>query len=192
MRVYCKNLTICCDKCLHIAGIQNWHINSSVCIMVSQISVNNYIVSKTHVLPPGRTPWVVPSILGYSRTHGLVLSIPGYSTYRVYTSLVPRLSPSFPSLAVGEGLVHFLTWVMSQTGQIIRTWASCEPHTTSPTLTHWGMQLFWVKRWQCTKAIFVAVHKTEDREFYQVVWSFCVLVGHCAICTLDAELNITR
>ena len=23
-----------------------------------------------------------------------------------------------------------------------------------------------------------------------VVWSFCVLVGHCAVCTLGAELNI--
>ena len=51
---------------------------------MSQISVNNYVVSKTHVLPPGRTSWIVPSILGYSRTHGLLLSIPGYSTYRGY------------------------------------------------------------------------------------------------------------
>ena len=51
---------------------------------MSQISVNNYKVSKTHVLPPGRTPWVVPSIPGYSRTHGLFLSIPGYSTYWGY------------------------------------------------------------------------------------------------------------
>ena len=25
-----------------------------------------------------------------------------------------------------------------------------------------------------------------------VVWSFCVLVGHCAICTLGTELNIAR
>ena len=159
---------------------------------MSQISVNNYVVSKTHVLPPGRTPWIVPSILVYSRTHGLLLSIPGYSTYQGYTSLVPRPSPSFPSLEVGEGLVHFLTWEMSQTGQIIRTWASCKPQKPSPTHTHWGARLFWVEWWQRTKAIHSSQDSLEDREFYQVVWSFCVLVGHCAICTLDPELNITR
>ena len=29
-----------------------------------------------------------------------------------------------------EGLVHFLMWVTSWTGQIIRTWATCKPQKT--------------------------------------------------------------
>ena len=69
--------------------VQQKYVSTSKCVrgypfQCQQISVNNYVVSKTHVLPPGRTPWVVPSILGYSRTHGLLRSIPGYSTYRGY------------------------------------------------------------------------------------------------------------
>ena len=35
---------------------------------------------------------------------------------------------------VGEGLVHFLTWVTSWTGQIMRTWVSCKPQKTWPAL----------------------------------------------------------
>ena len=128
------------------------------------------------------TSWVVPSIPGYSRTHGLLLSIPGYSTYQGYTSLVPRPSPSFPSLEVGEGLVHFLTWEMSQTGQIIRTWVPCKPQKPSPTHTHWGARLFWVEWWQRTKAIHSSQDSLEDREFYQVVW---VLLCTCwTLCNL--------
>ena len=38
----------------------------------------------------------------------------------------------------GEGLVHFLTWVTSRTGQIMRTWATCKPQKTSPARTHWS------------------------------------------------------
>ena len=38
----------------------------------------------------------------------------------------------------GEGLVHFLTWVTSRTGQIMRTWATCKPQKTSPTRMHWS------------------------------------------------------
>ena len=38
----------------------------------------------------------------------------------------------------GEGLVHFLTWVMSRIGQIMRMWVSCKPQKTSPTRTHWS------------------------------------------------------
>ena len=37
-------------------------------------------------------------------------------------------------ILAGEGLVHFLTWVTSQTGQIMRTWASCKPQNF--TCTH--------------------------------------------------------
>ena len=133
---------------------------------------------------------------------------------------------------------------MSQTGQIMWMRASSKPQRTSPT-PHTGVQLFWVKRWQCMKTISL-FHFTRQSggQFYQaktvnthsswiwmqskskkwgrpgnevtwtwfpwppiscvshlemptVVWSFCVLVGHCAIlfqwwlvCTLDAELNI--
>ena len=125
----------------------------------------------------------------------------------------------------------------SRTGQVIRTWASCKPQTTTPTARTGA--LFRVERWQRTKAGFFcrsSRDSREDREFYQaktyslwierkpkskktgkgglgtrllerdfpdrllavsvtwkrcaVVWSFCVLVGHCAVCTLGAELNI--
>ena len=38
----------------------------------------------------------------------------------------------------GEGLIHFLTWVTSRIGQIIRTWATCKPQNTSPARTHWS------------------------------------------------------
>ena len=40
-----------------------------------------------------------------------------------------------------KGLVHFLTWVTSWTGQITQMWVSCKPQTTSPT-PHTGVQLF--------------------------------------------------
>ena len=50
-----------------------------------------------------------------------------YAQMYVYNTLVPRPSPSFPSLAVQlaeEGLVYFLTWVTSWTGQIMWMWAT--------------------------------------------------------------------
>ena len=39
---------------------------------------------------------------------------------------------------VGEGLVRFLTWVTSWTGQIMQMWASCKPQKTLPVRTHWS------------------------------------------------------
>ena len=39
---------------------------------------------------------------------------------------------------VGEGLVRFLAWVTSWTGQIMQMWASCKPQKTLPARTHWS------------------------------------------------------
>ena len=64
-------------------------------------------------------------------------------TEHVYakTSLVPRPRPAFRHLQyrkAGEGLVHFLMWVTSRTGQIMWTWATCKPQKISPVCTHWS------------------------------------------------------
>ena len=66
----------------------------------------------------------------------------------------------------GEGLVHFLTWVMSQTGQIMQTWVSCKPLYPH---AHTGARLFRVERWQRTKKLLCCSSRDsqEDREFYQ-------------------------
>ena len=46
----------------------------------------------------------------------------------------------------GEGLVHFLIWVMSRTGRIMWTWVSCKPQKNFACMHA-------VKRWQCTKVL---------------------------------------
>ena len=112
-------------------------------------------------------------------------------------------------------------WVMSRTGQIIRTWASCKPQTTSPTRTHWSTTIV-SRKMVAHEGGFLSLftrlnanrkekktgkgglgtrrleHDFPNRllavsvtwKCCAVVWSFCVLVGHCAVCTLGAELNI--
>ena len=71
-------------------------------------------------------------------------------------------------ILAGEGLVHFLTWVTSQTGQIMRTWASCKPQNFACTHARTGARLFRVKRWQHTKALLCrsSWDSREDREFF--------------------------
>ena len=46
--------------------------------------------------------------------------------------------PVTRSTVAGEGLVYFLTWVTSQIGQIMQTWATCKPQKTLPACTHWS------------------------------------------------------
>ena len=46
----------------------------------------------------------------------------------------------------GEGRVHFLTWVTSWVGQIMRMWASCKPQKLCPH-TCTGAWLLRVERW---------------------------------------------
>ena len=79
-------------------------------------------------------------------------------------------SPSFLSLAVrlsGRGPGTFLMWMMSWTRQIMQTWTSRKPPTTSFACTR--ALLFGVERWQHTKVILCRSlwDSWEDREFYQ-------------------------
>ena len=99
-----------------------------------------------------------------SSTHFITITI----WLNVFSSiLVPRPSTSFPSLQCGkaeEGLVHFLTWMTSHTGQIRRTWASHKhfAHTHAIECNHSEL-----KDGRARRRIYVALHETVGRtEFY--------------------------
>ena len=83
------------------------------------------------------------------------------------SSLVPRPSTSFPSLQyrkAEEGLVHFLTWMTSRTGQIRRTWASHKHFVRTHALE---CNYSESKDGKARRRIYVALHKTVGRtEFY--------------------------
>ena len=72
------------------------------------------------------------------------LQYPSMYWYRVWLASFPGPCPASHHLQyskVGEGLVHFLTWVTSRTGQIMQTWASYKPQKTLPAHMHWSMTI---------------------------------------------------
>ena len=58
--------------------------------------------------------------------------------------------------------------MMSQTGQIIRTWVTCKPQKTSPAHMHWSM-IIPSQKMAVHKGAFMSLftRQSEDREFYQ-------------------------
>ena len=82
-------------------------------------------------------------------------------------SLIPRPSPSSPSLAVqlsrrGPGTFSHVSDITDRTNYANMPWGSCKPQPTMLTCTHWSA-IVRVKKWQDTKEILVALHKTVGR-----------------------------
>ena len=96
-----------------------------------------------------------------------MLTVPSEESYCLQLVSFPSPHPASRRLQygkVGESLVHFLTWVTSQTWQIMRTWATCKPQKLHPH-TRTRAWLFRVERRQRTKALafYVALHETVGR-----------------------------